>query len=160
MGDDVSGVNKARIGTNKSAVTSVIGHYNIEYLCSSKDELKQDLIMGRIQDASGSKNRVQEPAQSVVSPRSQPTGGKFSFVPANASADSGNFRDEAELKAIQKRVRADNDSLDWMLLGYVTKTQYVINILDSKSPKFLRLLTPDFRFQKGWLGWQRHRWSR
>lgn len=124
MGDAVSGVNKARIGTNKTAVSAFIGHYNIEHLCSSKDELTDSAVVGRVQDASGSKVRVQETTQPSGGVTRGPHAGKaYSFVPTSTSGgDSGNFQNEAELRDLQKRVRADADSLDWMLLGYVTKT--------------------------------------
>jgi hypothetical protein len=135
MGDSVSGVSKARIGTNKSAVTSFIGHYNIEHLCSNKDELTEAAIMGRVQDASGSKSRVQETTQASTGVTRGPHAGKaYSFVPTTTSGgDSGNFQNEAELKDLIKRVRADADSLDWMLLGYVSASQYVFPDLNSSS---------------------------
>lgn len=125
MGDGVSGVNKARIGTNKSAVSTFIGHYNIEHLASSKDELTESAIMGRVQDATGSKVRVQESTQSSGGVSRGPHAGKaYSFVPTtNSGGDNGAFQNETELKDLQKRVRADADSLDWLLLGYVSANQ-------------------------------------
>jgi hypothetical protein len=121
MGDGVSGVSKARIGTNKTSVTNVIGHYNVEYLCSTKDELQQNLILDKIQDATGSRNRTGEASRAPVATATKPNFGKSSFVPAGNSDLS--FYDEAGLREMQKKVKANDDPTDWMVVGYKSRTE-------------------------------------
>ncbi|EGC33945.1 hypothetical protein DICPUDRAFT_88560 [Dictyostelium purpureum] len=70
IGDNVKAITKAKYGTNKTSITKLLGHYNVEIIASNKSEVSETEIMGKIQDASGSRNRtaiqkVKNPSDSV-----------------------------------------------------------------------------------------------
>ena len=113
-------------------------------MCDRKDELKHDLIFQRIQAASGTLRRDGD-AKSAPSPstapvrlllkpalmklqilimtssqRGQPKG-VTSFVPTGNA--NSKFADEDGIKQAIKAVRADSDPTDWLILGYVNKSQ-------------------------------------
>jgi hypothetical protein len=119
MGDHVPAVTKAKVATNKSSVLEIIGHYNVEILASDTFDIKEDIILGKIQDASGTRVRVQEqqkPAQSV--PKSVGGAGakRTDVVPtANTSLV---FKDEANVRSTIQDVRKDASSTNWILIGY------------------------------------------
>jgi hypothetical protein len=130
IGDSVPGVTKARVGTNKGAVTEIIGHYNVEVIASQKSELTQDSIMGRVQDASGS--RMREVENKTTQPLAKGTSGPTGAVKTTATTPRSQvptqnqavtFLDHDGLKNIQKGVRNDKGSDDWMLIGYKDKTE-------------------------------------
>jgi len=133
IGDLVPGVTKGRIGTNKSLITEIIGHYNIEVIASQKNELSTENIMRRIQDVSGSSKREVDVIPttpiikgSMISKPSSTTPSSFSSSSSSSpitSNQSLTFIDIENLKQVQKNVRSNSQSNDWMLITYSNKTE-------------------------------------
>jgi hypothetical protein len=126
IGDGVSGIMNARVGVNKASVTSIIGHYSIEVIVSNKSELTEDNVIGRVQDASGSRSKVLTAGSSNGGGRaSHNPGGVSSYVP-KAKSQEVSVRDEEQAKAAVKAVRFGTDGLNWVLLSYATNSELAI----------------------------------
>jgi hypothetical protein len=118
IGEEVSGITNARVGVNKTSVTSIIGHYSIEVVVSNKDELTENNVIGRVQDASGSRSKVLTAGSSNGGGRSSHVpSGVSSFVPKAASKEVG-VKDEETAKAALKAIRFGSDGSNWMILSY------------------------------------------
>jgi len=138
-GEKVPFVRKAQITTHKGSVTSLFGQHHNDVHAAQLDELSEDIIMGRVRDASGTSLRVKDAAPSQSSapaaaaaaahspstsasrgaPTSAPkiTSTKQPSVP-KTSAGNVVFVDEDALRAAIRAVRANDDETDWMLMGY------------------------------------------
>lgn len=123
IGDKVSGMMNARIGVNKASVTQIVGHYNIEVIVSTKAELTEENVVGRIQDASGSRSKVLQAGSSNGGGRaSHNPSGPSSYVP-KAKSGEVSVRDEDGAKAAVKAIRMGTDGTNWMILSYVTNSE-------------------------------------
>jgi len=119
IGENVSGIMNARVGVNKAAVTSIIGHYSIEVIVSNKSELTQENVFGRVQDASGSRSKVLAAGSSHGGGRAAHTSsGVSSFVPKPKSGEVA-VQEEETAKAALKAIRYGTDGTNWMILSYV-----------------------------------------
>jgi len=115
VGDRVPGARKARIATNKTSINEIIGHYSVEFVASSKEELTEEVIKNKIQDTSGSRNRVQE----TVKPIERNTGrggGNRTIVPSTVASSASLCPDE--LKHYMADVRNDSTATNWALFSY------------------------------------------
>lgn len=117
IGEDVSGITNARVGVNKTSVTSIIGHYSIEVVVSNKNELTPDNVIGRVQDASGSRSKVLATGSSNGGGRATHAPGVSSFVP-KASGGEVSVRDDDSAKATLKNIRLGKEGLTYMILTY------------------------------------------
>lgn len=124
IGEDVSGITNARVGVNKTAVTSIIGHYSIEVIVSSKNELTEDNVVGRVQDASGSRSKVLATtgASNGGGRASHTHGGVSSFVPKGKTGEI-TVRDDEGAKATLKSIRFGTGGINWMILSYVSSNE-------------------------------------
>ena len=104
-------------------------HYNVDFLVSKLSEITEEEIMGKVQDASGSRVRVTEkeeakpqvkPNMATNSSSSNNNNSKapsaMSHVPKSTGVVS--WEDETTAVDLQKKVRSDHDETNWMLLGY------------------------------------------
>lgn len=122
IGESVSGIMNARIGVNKTSVTSVIGHYSIEVVISNKSELSDENIIDRAKNTTGSNSKVLNTGSSNGGGRAPYTGGVSSFVPKSASKEVS-INDEDSAKAINKDIRTGKSGLNWMLMSYTNNNQ-------------------------------------
>lgn len=118
IGEEVSGITNARVGVNKTSVTSIIGHYSIEVVISNKSELTPENIIGRVQDTSGSRSKVLATGSSNGGGRATHAPGVSSFVPKQKAGEIS-VRDDDAAKETLKSIRFGKDGLNWMLLSYV-----------------------------------------
>lgn len=121
IGESVSGITNARIGVNKTAVTEIIGHYSIEYYVSKLDEINEDDIMAKVQDASGSRVRVLETKKTTSNVSTKPTG-TFSIVPKEKQGVLS-VQDDSSVHSLIKKVRHGDGGLNWLTLGYATREE-------------------------------------
>jgi len=122
IGENVSGIMNARVGVNKTSVTSVIGHYSVEVLVSNKSELTQENVIGRVQDASGSRSKVLAAGSSHGGGRASHTSsGVSSFVPKQKAGEVS-VQDDDGAKAALKAIRFGTDGTNWMILSYVNNS--------------------------------------
>ena len=63
VGEQVKIMRKARITTHKGTVLSFLGQYHTDISCSNHNEISQDIIMTKVQDASGTAVHVMEKAE-------------------------------------------------------------------------------------------------
>eukprot|EP01132_Coremiostelium_polycephalum_P005357 gene5357-6683_t len=120
IGDNVKGIDKARFGTNKSSVTKLLGHYNVEIIASSHNEISESEIMKKVQDASGSRIRAGEagPVQNKTwTPKTTGTTTKSPPM-VNTSNVHLTYNNESNLKSIIQEVKDPKNSINWMLIGY------------------------------------------
>ena len=123
IGENVSGIMNARVGVNKAAVTSVVGHYSIEVIISNKGELTEENVIGRVQDASGSRSKVLAAGSSNGGGRASHTSsGVSSYVPKAKSAEVS-VRDDDGAKAAVKAIRMGSDGTNWVILSYVSNSE-------------------------------------
>ena len=122
IGESVSGIMNARVGVNKTAVTSIIGHYSIEVVVSNKSELTADNVIGRVQDTSGSRSKVLSTGTSHGGGRSSHVPGVSTFVP-KAKSGEVSVKDEETAKAALKAIRFGTDGSDWMILSYANNSE-------------------------------------
>lgn len=124
IGQKVSGITNARIGVNKTAVTGIIGHYSIEYLASTLEEISESEIVGRVQDASGSRVRVLDTKKNQNNTTSKPSG-IFSIVPK----EQGGLKvlDDDLAKDLIKKIRHKEDGLNWICLSYASREELSVS---------------------------------
>jgi len=58
IGEKVPGVKKARIATQKGAITEFFGQYHVDVTVSNPSELTEDLIKSVVAAAAGTKSNV------------------------------------------------------------------------------------------------------
>jgi len=58
IGADVSIMKKAKVATNKGAVTGVLSPYHVAFEVSSTHELSDEILLAKVQENSGSKSKV------------------------------------------------------------------------------------------------------
>ncbi|KAN0053087.1 hypothetical protein ACTA71_012569 [Dictyostelium dimigraforme] len=137
IGDNVKAIEKAKYSVNKTSVTKLLGHYNVEIIASVKSELSETEIMNKIQDASGSRNRSGEVTQktpqssSTTTPSSSSSSSSVIKTTGTTSGSKGpavntksvglTFNNESELKQIVEQVKTSSDPVNWMLIGYEDK---------------------------------------
>jgi len=140
-GEKVPFIRKAQITTHKGSVTALFGQHHNDVHAALLDELSEDIVMGRVRDASGTSHHVKDAAPpshsspsttaaaAVHSPSTSASRGapstapkittsKQPAVPKAASGGNVTFIDEDALRAAIRAVRANNDETDWMLMGY------------------------------------------
>ncbi|KAM9971993.1 hypothetical protein ACTFIW_011983 [Dictyostelium discoideum] len=137
IGDNVKAIEKAKYSVNKTSVTKLLGHYNVEIIASLKSELSETEIMNKIQDASGSRNRSGD-STATTQKNSSSSSSTTSSTPSNVTKTSGTtsgskgpavntksvgltFNNESELKQIVEQVKTSSDPINWMLIGYEDK---------------------------------------
>ncbi|GAM22257.1 hypothetical protein SAMD00019534_054320 [Acytostelium subglobosum LB1] len=133
IGDNVKGMDKARYGTNKTVITKLLGHYNVEIIASSKAEISEQEIVNKVSDASGSRNRTGDtvpkhvPAPTLTSAGSANAYGSRSaqvkLPTVNTTSVGLSFIDEAGLRQLVQEVKSPQSSVNWMLIGYENKEQ-------------------------------------
>ncbi|KAK5575357.1 hypothetical protein RB653_010616 [Dictyostelium firmibasis] len=139
IGDNVKAIEKAKYSVNKTSVTKLLGHYNVEIIASVKSELSETEIMNKIQDASGSRNRSGDaaPTLRISTSSNTPTPSSSSSttsITKTSGTTSGSkgpavntksvgliFNNELELKQIVEQVKTSSDPINWMLIGYEDK---------------------------------------
>lgn len=126
IGQGVSGITNARIGVNKTSITEIIGHYSVEYLASSLNEITEEEIIGKLQDASGSRVRVLETKTSSNKGPSKPTGGVYSIVPKE---QEGGLKvvDDQNAKSLIQKIRHKEGGLNWVALGYSSRDELSVS---------------------------------
>jgi len=145
-GEHVPFLQKAKMTTHKGSISLLVGQYHNDINASHLDELNDNVIMGKVSDASGTAYHVKEssthptPAPSSTTTSSTTTttttttsssgykrGGVSSSSSSNPTtkqpgvpqqASNVHFLDEDSLRAAIRAVRADNDETDWLLIGY------------------------------------------
>ncbi|KYQ91019.1 hypothetical protein DLAC_07918 [Tieghemostelium lacteum] len=127
VGEQVKGIDKARLGTNKTAITKLMGHYNVEITASLKSELSEQEITNKVSDASGSRNRTSETVSTPKVQQTQSTVKPFSsnttkLPTANTSSVKGlTYQNESNIKDLIQKVKDPRDPVDWVLIGYLDK---------------------------------------
>jgi hypothetical protein len=135
-GNKVPFVQKGKMTTHKGSITQLVGQFHTDLNCSDLSEVSEDLIMNKVQDASGTSVRVKEtPSSSAPAPqhtpststtshstpsKASPAKTKPASVPGSTSVVS--WIDEDNIRAAIKAVRSDADETDWLLLGYEGNT--------------------------------------
>lgn len=121
VGDNLSGILKARIAATRATAYSFIGHYNVDITASEKAEIADDVVAAKISSASGSASKVvsrmqAEKMQEAGSLASSAKPKANEFVPKDRPPF--NYVDEAGIRSALADVRSDASSTDWALLGY------------------------------------------
>jgi len=137
VGEKVPFVQKGKVTTHKGSISSLVGQYHNDVHASTLSELSEEIVIGKVRDASGTASRVKENAPQVqsspaassshsgqrqTSSHSLPT--KAPGVP-QAAASVVNFIDEENIKAAIKALRSDADDTDWILLTYEGSTNKI-----------------------------------
>jgi len=125
VGDKVKATQRALTATHKGDVTAFIGQHHVALYASTQQEIAENVIMGRVTDASGSSNRVLTEDKSRVNEvKSAGTGATKREV---GGAGSGNleFQNEEEIQAAIKSIRIDGSSNNWVLVSYQGNTNTV-----------------------------------
>lgn len=154
-GEKVAFIQKAKMTTHKGSITVLIGQYHTDLNCSNLNEINQDIVTGKVRDASGTaihvKENVSKPASSAPAPAAAtavasapkptvPASPKSAAKPAvPQQASIVQFEDEEGIRKVIAQVRADNDETDWMLVGYETNTK--LKLIGSGSNGMDELLT-------------------
>jgi len=142
-GEKVPFVQKGKMTTHKGSITNLMGQFHNDINCSNFNEISEEIIIGKVTDASGTSSRVKESPASTTSTYSSPN--PSSPVPtrstqkSSSSSHSGakpgipqgsttvvQFIDEEGIRVAIKQVRSDNDETDWLLLGYEGNTNKVV----------------------------------
>jgi len=113
---------------------NLVGQYHNAINCSNLNELSDEIIISKVKDASGTSVRVKESATSSPSASSTPSPTSPSGTARHAATGKSTnttkqpgvpqaativqWIDEEATRAALKRVRADNDETDWVLIGY------------------------------------------
>jgi len=58
VGDNINRMHRARLGTHQGAVRSLFTPYHVDISCTHVNELSDEILMQKIQDASGSGSKV------------------------------------------------------------------------------------------------------
>jgi len=140
-GEKVPFVQKGKMTTHKGSITNLMGQFHNFLNCSNFNEISEEIITGKVTDASGTASRVKESAASTTSsystpspssvaptkstPQKSPSTTQRPGVPQGA-ATVVQFIDEDTIRAAIKQVRSDNDDTDWLLLGYEGITNKVL----------------------------------
>jgi len=140
-GEKVPFVQKGKMTTHKGSITTLMGQFHNALNCSNFDEISEEIIYGKVTDASGTASRVKETATSTTS-SSTPNPTSPAPAPARTQKSSGHsgvrpgipqgsatvvqFIDEDGIRGAIKQVRSDNDDTDWILLGYEGNTNKVV----------------------------------
>lgn len=145
-GEKVSFIKKAKMTTHKGSITILVGQFHTDLNCANTSEISHDIIMNKVRDASGTAVHVKEgqsapssssSTSSSTSSSSNAAAGSASPQPrAKASSTSTakpgvpkdsqetrviSFVDEDNIRDVIRKVRANNDETDWMLIGYEGK---------------------------------------
>jgi len=146
-GEKVPFVQKGKMTTHKGSITNLMGQFHNDLNCSNFNEISEEIIIGKVTDASGTSSHVKESAASATSssysspspsspapvqPQIKTTQQKSSSssisrpgVP-QSSTTVVQFVDEEVIRSAIKQVRSDNDDTDWLLLGYEGNTNKVV----------------------------------
>jgi len=143
-GEKVNFVQKAKMTTHKGSITSLIGQYHNDINASLLEELDENLIKGKVSDASGTAVHVKESSHAPSPSSSSTSTSTTSTTTTTATGSSGYKRggtaptsnpttkqpgvpqaasivqwiDEDAIRGALKQVRADHDETDWALIGY------------------------------------------
>jgi len=127
-GKSVNFIQKAKMTTHKGSIVQLVGQYHNDINASDLEELSESIIIQKVRDASGTSVHVKEGA--AAAPTSPATSTRnVTHVTAKStnttkqpgvpqSATIITWIDEEATRTALKRVRADNDETDWVLLGY------------------------------------------
>jgi hypothetical protein len=148
VGEKVPFVQKGKVTTHKGSISSLVGQYHNDVHANNLSELSDEIILGKVRDASGTASRVKDnntlssptpPTASSHSPRAPsspvatttraPSQGHSSVskAPGNvpAAASVVTFIDEDKIRASIKALRSDADETDWVLLTYEGNTNKI-----------------------------------
>jgi len=141
VGEKVSFVQKGKITTHKGSITSLVGQYHNDVHASNLSEVNEDIILGKVRDASGTANRVKESTQAPSSTAATHTHTSSSPHTATRSSSSHSvpskapgvpqassvvvFIDEDKIRGAIKALRSDSDDTDWVLLTYEGQTNKI-----------------------------------
>jgi hypothetical protein len=138
VGEKVSFVQKGKITTHKGSITSLIGQYHNDVHASNLSELSEDIVLGKVRDASGTSSRVKESSHQTPAPASasaaSPThstrpSSSHSLPTKAPGVPQANsvvvFLDEDNIRAAIKALRSDADDTDWVLLTYEGQTNKI-----------------------------------
>jgi len=133
-GEKVPFMQKAKMTTHKGSIVNLVGQYHNAINCSNLNELSDEIIISKVKDASGTSVRVKESATSSPSASSTPSPTSPSGTARHAATGKSTnttkqpgvpqaativqWIDEEATRSALKRVRADNDETDWVLIGY------------------------------------------
>eukprot|EP01103_Thecamoeba_quadrilineata_P000009 TRINITY_DN10004_c0_g1_i1.p1 TRINITY_DN10004_c0_g1~~TRINITY_DN10004_c0_g1_i1.p1 ORF type:complete len:356 (+),score=84.72 TRINITY_DN10004_c0_g1_i1:54-1070(+) len=146
VGEKVPFVQKGKVTTHKGSISSLVGQYHNDVHANNLSELTEEIVYGKVRDASGSGNRVkdapegQAPAQShaASSPRAHQTSSPqaANTKPTRTAAPSKSpgvpqaatvitFIDEENARGAIKALRSDADETDWILFTYEGNTNKI-----------------------------------
>jgi hypothetical protein len=72
VGERVPFIQKAKVTTHKGSISALIGQYHNDVHASNLSELSEDIVLGKVRDASGSGNRVKDASQTSSSDLPRP----------------------------------------------------------------------------------------
>jgi hypothetical protein len=158
VGEKVPFVQKGKVTTHKGSISALVGQYHNDVHASNISELTEDIILGKVRDASGTANRVKD-SQTASSPRAHnaspaQTSTRVSTstshsVPTKApgvpqtSANVVSFVDEDKIRGAIKDLRSNSDETDWILLTYEGNTNKIH--LAARGTAGLDELLPHFK---------------
>jgi len=116
IGDEVPGMKKAKIGTNKAAVAEIIGHYNVEVTASTKAEVSPDAIEDKVKSTTGSKTTAKNPWEFPQDDAKKNEKKQGLHVPAQVQSIL--FVNEDAIRDAIKDVRNDASPTNWVLIRY------------------------------------------
>jgi hypothetical protein len=154
VGEKVPFVQKGKVTTHKGSISSLIGQFHNDVHASNLSDLSEDIIIGKVRDASGTSNRVKEGhVSSAPSHSSGPSSSHAAPAPAPAPAQASSpraaaaptrsahvptkqpgvaqstsvltFLDEENIRSAIKALRSDADETDWVLLTYEGNTNKI-----------------------------------
>jgi len=115
IGDDVPGMKKAKIGTNKGSVTELVGHYNMEITASTKAEISPEVIQDKVYSTTGTKSTAKNPWEFQQGESKKTEKKAASHVPTQSSVL---FLNEDAIRDAIKDLRNDSTPTNWMLCRY------------------------------------------
>jgi len=139
-GEKVPFVQKAKMTTHKGSITKLIGQFHNDVHASNINELSDEIIMGKVMDASGTATRVKGGDVAPSSPQTISTANRAAAAPraATSKGAGGSAKppsapstsqlaiDEEAIHRAIKAVRSDADDTDWCLIGYEASNNKVI----------------------------------
>jgi hypothetical protein len=141
IGQHVKVMQKAKTTTHKGGIERFIGQFHVSLEVENVEELSNEIVMSKVQDASGSANRVLNAATgsrvvpTAVSTPPRPIGGKAGTTGGGTSpSSSNNLPSVKKLEPVKvpddksplAAVRADANSTNWALYSYENETSNIV----------------------------------
>ncbi|EGC39068.1 hypothetical protein DICPUDRAFT_91304, partial [Dictyostelium purpureum] len=123
IGDKVGILQKGKISVTIGGVKEFFGSFQCDFTITSRSEISDEIVMGKIQEISGSSSRVLDESGSRKVGTSSPTSGArrstaFSGSVGSSNKDALKLGDEAAIREALKEFRSDDSEVDWVLFGY------------------------------------------